>query len=99
MCLVDDLMEPFRPLVDYLVAGHLAGGEAAVTPAVKARLAEVLSLDIATARGTTPVTTCLERLAVSLASAFESRKPMLDLPAHLLPLEFPDAGQEAQGEL
>ncbi len=99
MCLVDDLMEPFRPLVDYLVTGLRADGEGSVTPAVKARLASVLSLDLATARGTTPVATCLERLAVSLAGVFETRKGELDLPEALLPLEFPDARQEtASGE-
>jgi CRISPR-associated protein Cas1 len=95
MCLIDDLMEPFRPLVDYLVSGLCADGEGIVTPAVKARLASVLNLDLATARGTSPVSTCLERLTVSLAAVFETRKGELDLPDTLLPLEFPDARQEA----
>ncbi len=98
MCLVDDLMEPFRPLVDYLVTGLVAGGEFAVTPTVKVRLAGVLSLDVTTARGTTPVGTCLERLAASLAAAFEARKAELDLPEPLLPLEFPDARQESSAD-
>ncbi len=97
MCLVDDLMEPFRPLVDYLVFGLVARGETSVTAEVKAALATVLSLDLATARGTTPVATCLERLALSLATAFESRKADLDLPDALLPLEFPDAQPEVAG--
>ena len=88
MCLVDDLMEPFRPLVDYLVARFVASGEAEVTPSVKNGLANVLSLDAATARGTTPVWTCIERLAASLAAAFETQKPALDLPERLLPLEL-----------
>lgn len=37
--LVDDLMEPFRPIVDYYVAG--LDGEEEVSPAVKKRLASV----------------------------------------------------------
>jgi CRISPR-associated protein Cas1 len=90
MCLVDDLMEPFRPLVDFLVARLVASGEASVTPPVKADLAAILSLDVATTRGTTPVSTCLERLALSLTGAFEAGKGELDLPEPLLPLEFPD---------
>jgi len=94
MCLVDDLMEPFRPLIDHRVTRLLAEGEATVTPTAKARLAEVLSLDVTTTRGTTPIATCLERLAVSLAVAFETRKATLDLPEPLLPLEFADARQE-----
>lgn len=95
MCLVDDLMEPFRPMVDYLVMERSRSGETTVTPAVKAALAEILSLDVATPRGTTPVLTCLERLTLSLAMAFEKRKAELDLPQSLLPLEFPNATQEA----
>lgn len=98
MCLVDDLMEPFRPMVDYLVMEFVKDGKSAVTPAVKAGLAEMLSLDVSTARGTTPVVTCLERLAASLATAFEKRKAELDLLEPLLPLEFPNARQEAPSQ-
>ncbi|MGH9811405.1 MAG: type II CRISPR-associated endonuclease Cas1, partial [Terriglobia bacterium] len=89
MCLVDDLMEPFRPLVDYSVARLLADGAIDVTPDAKGNLARVLSMDMATERGTTPVSTCLDRLAVSLAAAFETGKSELDLPEPLLPLELP----------
>jgi CRISPR-associated protein Cas1 len=89
MCLVDDLMEPFRPLIDYVVAQLVADGAEDVDREVKRKLAESLSLDLATARGTTPVSTCLERLALSLAASFESGKPELDLPEPALPLELP----------
>jgi CRISPR-associated protein Cas1 len=94
MCLVDDLMEPFRPLVDFLVARLITEGGLSLTPVVKSRLAAILTLDVVTERGTTPVATCLERLAASVASSFELRKARLDLPERLLPLEFPDARQE-----
>lgn len=90
MCLVDDLMEPFRPLVDCIVARLVAAGESEVTPSVKSALAHMLSLDMVTDRGTTPVSTCLERLATSLATAFESGKPELELPERALPLEMPE---------
>ena len=96
MCLVDDLMEPFRPLVDFLVTRLVASGETSVTTPVKAELATILSIDVTTTRGTTPVSTCLERLTQSLASAFEAGKGELErLPEPLLPLEFPDERQEA----
>ncbi len=98
MCLVDDLMEPFRPLIDYLVVRLAADGAEDVTPPVKGSLARVLSLDMATARGTTPVSTCLERLTLSLATAFETGKPELDLPEPLLPLELPELRHEAAAE-
>jgi CRISPR-associated protein Cas1 len=88
MCLVDDLMEPFRPMVDFVVSRLIKGGESTVTPGVKQTLAQVLSQDMASERGTTPISTCLERLAVSLAAAFESGKPQLDLPDTVLPMEL-----------
>ena len=95
MCLVDDLMEPFRPLVDFLVVRLVASGETSVTAPVKASLATILGLDVTTARGTTPVSTCLERLALSLAGAFEAGKGELELPTPLPPVEFPDERREA----
>lgn len=90
MCLVDDLMEPFRPLTDFLVTRLVAKGENDVTPAVKAALAAVLSLDMATRLGTTPVTTCLERMVLSVATAFETGKAALDIPQVALPIELPE---------
>jgi CRISPR-associated protein Cas1 len=96
MCLVDDLMEPFRPLVDVVVLRLMAAGEAEVTSVAKARLAMVLSLDLATRAGTTPLSTCLERLALSLAVAFETGKPVLELPPAVLPLELPEPGRGAE---
>lgn len=90
MCLVDDLMEPFRPIVDYRVAQFAADGLDAMTSETKAALAQILVFDMSTERGTTPLSTCLERLATSLALSFEASKPALVLPKALLPLEFPD---------
>jgi len=90
MCLVDDLMEPFRPLVDFLVTRLVVKGESEVTPQAKATLANVLSMDLATRLGTTPVATCLERMAFSVATAFETGKPGLDMPEAVLPLELPE---------
>lgn len=90
MCLVDDLMEPFRPLTDFLVARLVAKGESDVTPSAKALLAGVLSLDMATQAGTTPVATCLERMVLSIATAFETGRPILDMPETALPIELPE---------
>ena len=89
MCLIDDLLEPFRPLVDLTVARLVTGGAAELTPEVKRQLAGLMSADMATAAGTTPLSTCLERLAVSLAQAYESGTASLDLPLAPLPLELP----------
>ncbi len=80
MCLVDDLVEPFRPMVDYAVARLVADGQEEMTPETKGSLAEVLAMDMSTDRGVTPLQTCLERAAQSLAHSFETRKPSLNLP-------------------
>ena len=90
MCLIDDLMEPFRPIVDYMVAQFVGAGLLGVTPETKRGLAEVLAFDMSTELGKTPVSTCLERLATSLAQSFETGKPTLTLPKTFLPLELPE---------
>ena len=80
MCLVDDLMEPFRPLVDYTAAGLVSGGCEDLTTESKKSLAETLTMDMATDRGTTPLQTCIERAAQSLAQSFETGTSALVFP-------------------
>ena len=80
MCLVDDLMEPFRPLVDYTVAGLVADEREDMSSKVRQDLAAILMMDLVTERGRTPLQTCLERAARSLAQSFEAGKPTLLLP-------------------
>ncbi len=93
LCLVDDLMEPFRPLVDATVVRLLAAGAKGVDKNSKRQLAGITTLDMRTSEGTTPLSTCLQRLAVSLAQAYESGEARLDLPLAPLPLELPTAGE------
>lgn len=81
MCLVDDLMEPFRPFVDLAVARMVAAGHQEVTRDAKRFLALLPSYDMATAQGTTPVSTAIQRAATSLALAYEQGGGVLDLPA------------------
>jgi CRISPR-associated protein Cas1 len=97
LCLIDDLMEPFRPLVDLFVARLADAGQSEVTKETKRVLAEMTALDMRTREGTTPLGTCLERLAVSLAQAFESHEAVLDLPLAPLPLEIVSAAADKAG--
>jgi len=92
MCLADDLMEPFRPIVDLVVARLMAAGTNTVDRSAKKALAEATTLDMRTERGRTPLYLCLERLASSLALSYERGRPSLDLPLAPLPLEFPAIG-------
>lgn len=84
MCLADDLMEPFRPLIDYTVAQLVAGGHEEVNTESKKALTGTLIMDMVTERGTTPLDTCIERAAQSLAHSFESGTPSLILPERAL---------------
>jgi len=93
LCLASDVMEPFRPIVDLAVARLSADGRAALDPEVKAALVAVLGADMQTARGTTPLSTCVERLAVSLAQAFASGEARLELPLAPLPLDAAGLGR------
>ena len=80
MRLVDDLMEPFRALVDLAVLQLQEEGETEVTPAVKRTLANVPYWDLHSRAGTTPLMTCLERLTSSLGQIYEGERNTLDMP-------------------
>ncbi len=80
MCLVDDLMEPFRPLIDYAVVQLVAAGCEGVTTDAKRALVGALATDMHTDRGVSPLQICLERAAQTLAQSFEDKKPSLTFP-------------------
>lgn len=71
--LADDLIEPFRPLVDALVFRMASHGVEDVTPAAKRSLVRLCALDLPTPFGSTPVSLVVARSAQSLARAFETR--------------------------
>lgn len=89
MLLVDDLMEPFRPLIDLAVARLLADGCEEVNRDCKMVLGAAAAFDMHTTEGRTPLITCLQRLAVSLAQAYGGERDRLELPLAPLPLELP----------
>jgi len=80
MALVDDLMEPFRPVVDSIVARLVHLGDSEVNRDTKKTLGNVLSIDMITERGATPLQTCLERAAQSLAASYEQQKAVINFP-------------------
>ncbi len=88
MVLVDDLMEPFRPVVDREVHRLVGQGVGEVTGEAKAALARIMIVDLPTAERLSPVATCAERLAGSLARAFAGSGERLALPEPGLPLGF-----------
>lgn len=81
MRLVDDLMEPFRPVID-LTAYELASGDSdELSPDAKRTLVHTLYRDMSTPAGRTPLNTCLIRLTVSLAQVLQGTGTTLELPA------------------
>jgi CRISPR-associated protein Cas1 len=81
-CLADDLMEPFRPLVDE-IAHQLWNeqmGMADLTPALKKRLLAVLLLRLELKGEQRTLFDVLAKLALSLASVIEGRRNALLLP-------------------
>lgn len=88
MRLVDDLMEPFRPVIDLKIWQLCKQGESLVTSESKRALVRTIYDDMQTSTGATPVMVCTQRLAVSLAQVFLGEKDKLDLPLPGLPLSM-----------
>lgn len=80
MRLVDDLMEPFRPLVDLCVRRLVDAGKAELVVETKRELALLGTRSLQTSRGISPVSVLVQRLAVSLAQVYESPTAHLALP-------------------
>ncbi len=88
--LVDDLMEPFRPFVDHQVAINPQGEGDELTLELKLSLVEVLSQDLSTKAGLSPISSCLSTLSVSLASVYLGERTDLDLPAPQISIDMQD---------
>lgn len=88
MRLVDDLMEPFRPVIDLKVWQLHQQGEIQVTPESKRALVRTLYDDMQTSVGATPLMVCTQKLATSLAQVFMGERKKLDLPLLGLPLDL-----------
>lgn len=88
MRLVDDLMEPFRPVIDIKVWQLCKQGQYEITPDTKRSLVKTLFDDMQTSSGVTPVIVCIQKLATSLAQILLAEKDKLELPLPRLPLEI-----------
>ena len=78
--LVDDLMEPFRPLVDAQVRQLADLGRYDVDAANKRELGLMMARGVQTEEGLSPVSVAIERLCLSLAQVFEKQRKNLALP-------------------
>ena len=78
--LADDLIEPFRPLVDLHVAKHPAMTEGDLSPQDKAALVALLNVDVGMPQGKMSALSAIEYAVESLARLFEQGDSELELP-------------------
>lgn len=94
MRLVDDLMEPFRPIIDLKVWQLWRNEEREVTPEAKRALVRTLYDDMQSDIGATPVTVCTQKLAISIAQIYLGERDKPDLPLPGLPLALANSLQD-----
>lgn len=95
MRLVDDLMEPFRPVVDWTVWQLQGQSPCEVNVDSKRALVQCLYMDLSTDAGVTPVLVAVQKLATSLAQVMVGERTRLELPHPGVPqrhVEPDDAG-------
>lgn len=95
--LADDLVEPFRPLVDALARNMASEGIEALDPPAKRRFARLIAFDLRIAGEASPVSVAAARLAQSLARAFETGRADLALFEPPTPIEWAAAGRVDDG--
>ena len=78
--LADDLMEPFRPLVDMSVYSLIEAGKTELNRENKSMLVNILSKNMPALIGYTETDFCIQTLATSLAQVFLCKRNDLELP-------------------
>jgi len=96
--LADDLVEPFRPLVDALVATLASQGVETLDPPLKRRFARLIAFDLRIGGESSPVSVAAARLAQSLAQCFEAGRPALALFDPPSPIEWAAAARAEEPE-
>ncbi|MFN3611571.1 type II CRISPR-associated endonuclease Cas1 [Tepidimonas sp.] len=78
--LADDLIEPFRPLVDLHAAQHPASTTGDLIPSDKEALVALLNVDVDMPQGRMSVLSAIEYAVESLVRVYEGKAKGLDLP-------------------
>jgi CRISPR-associated protein Cas1 len=89
-CLVDDLMEPFRPIVDFIVKRIVEKNSniSELTPEIKKNLTKILNLELSTSIGVVSISNCLIRLGQSFVKSLEDNEIKIEFPNSPLPIEL-----------
>lgn len=91
--LADDLIEPFRPIIDACVVVMIRDGIRDVDREAKRRLTDLVVFDLPGPKGASPVHVCVGRLAQSLARTFSGDSSQLILPGIPDALALASAGR------
>tara|TARA_B110000046_G_scaffold21985_1_gene20645 strand:- start:2671 stop:3564 length:894 start_codon:yes stop_codon:yes gene_type:complete len=85
-CLADDIMEPYRPYVDVLVCDMQNQGFncADLSVAEKSELLSILTIDIKTNEGNSPLMIALSKTSASLVRCFEKKAKKIFYPKLIL---------------
>lgn len=94
MRLVDDMMEPFRPVIDWTVWQLQNQGPCVVNADTKRTLVQSLYQDLKGDAGTTPVLVAVQKLATSLAQVMVGERDKLDLPQPGVPQRHTEPDDE-----
>lgn len=92
--LADDLIEPFRPFVDYTVQSLLDHGHTSVDPTSKRALSAILDYDVNLGDNRSPISTAIKTLCTSLVSSYAERKAALTFPLLPSPADLAALGGE-----
>lgn len=96
--LADDLMEPYRPIIDRAVRNLVDAGTTEVTAEAKRALVTLSALDLPTPAGASPLHVHATRLAQQLAGSFCGEETRLALPHSLDPLTLAGLGRTGDVE-
>jgi len=77
--LADDIMEPYRPLVDYFAKQVVAENYIGMDKTVKQMISSFLWTDLYFKGEKTPFYAAMERLAFSLVNSFKSKVPQIEI--------------------
>ena len=79
-CLVDDLMEPFRPIFDIAAVELTKKQELELTPEVKRKIIQLSWLDLESKKGNAPLVRAADYMMQSLILSFKEKKNLLEIP-------------------
>ena len=82
--LADDIMEPYRPLVDFFAKQAVESDVKEMNASAKQTISAFLWADLQLDNETTPLYAAMERLAFSLVNSLKSKAPQIEIAKLLL---------------